>query len=113
MDYRLVEFLFSISSDYKLFKGWTKYLARKAAEDLLPQSIAWRKDKKGWPIPEKVWFNGPLRDWMYKKVMSSSFLKRHHFVSEDVDFTSLPLVKKVRLLNMAIWHDVFFEKKSI
>ena len=68
MDYRLVEFLASVPACYKIHKGWTKYIARKAFSEYLPKEICWRKDKLGWPIPEKFWFdtNGPLNEWYTK-----------------------------------------------
>lgn len=108
MDYRLVELLYSIPAEYKLFDGWTKYLARKSAVGLLPDNIVWRKDKKGWPVPEKVWFDGALKSWMEETVLSSQFLLDNQFIDTQEEFLGLPMLKKVRLLNLAIWHQVFF-----
>ena len=61
LDYRLVEFLASVPSCYKIHKGWTKYLARLAFSKRLPDEIVWRKEKMGWPAPEKQWFDEKLR----------------------------------------------------
>ena len=57
MDYRLISFLNSIPSNYKLHNGWTKYLARIAFKGKLPNNIVWRKDKMGWPQPIRQWLN--------------------------------------------------------
>ncbi len=54
-DYRLVEYVLNIPACYKIHNGWTKYILRKAVEDLLPQEIVWRKDKVGFSTPEKKW----------------------------------------------------------
>lgn len=57
-DYRLVEYALNIPASYKIHNGWTKYILRKAAEDLVPPEVVWRKDKIGFQTPEKKW----LRD---------------------------------------------------
>ncbi|WP_108468438.1 asparagine synthase (glutamine-hydrolyzing) [Polynucleobacter difficilis] len=61
LDYRLVEFLASVPSCYKIHKGWTKYLSRIAFSNRLPDEIVWRKEKMGWPAPERQWFDKELR----------------------------------------------------
>jgi asparagine synthase (glutamine-hydrolysing) len=50
-DYRLVDYVFSIPSVYKIRNGWTKWLLRLAVKDLLPTEIVWRKDKIGFEAP--------------------------------------------------------------
>ncbi len=67
LDYRLAEFLASVPSSYKIHKGWTKMPARLAFDKKLPDSVVWRKDKQGWPVPEDHWFRGGLRDWFEKQ----------------------------------------------
>ncbi len=53
----LVEFIFSLPSKYKIHNGWTKYVLRKASEDLMPKEITWRKDKIGYEPPQKKWMS--------------------------------------------------------
>lgn len=53
LDYRLVEFWMNLSFTYKIHNGYTKYIARLAFNKKLPDEIVWRKDKKGWEIPQK------------------------------------------------------------
>ena len=55
VDYRLVEFAFSLPACYKIHDGWTKYILRISTEGLLPDKIRWRKDKLGFPTPEVAW----------------------------------------------------------
>jgi asparagine synthase (glutamine-hydrolysing) len=59
LSHELVEFVFSLPSDLKIKDGWTKYLMRAAFEDLLPEEIAWRKDKIGFEPPQKSWMDNP------------------------------------------------------
>ncbi len=58
VDYRLVEFVFSLPACYKIHDGWTKYLLRAGTKGLLPEAIRWRKDKLGFPTPERAWLRG-------------------------------------------------------
>ncbi len=61
MDYRLVEFLYSISSDYKIKKGYTKWILRDALEGILPEKIRKRKSKLGFSTPQDVWMKNKLK----------------------------------------------------
>jgi asparagine synthase (glutamine-hydrolysing) len=51
LDYRLVDYVFSIPAVYKIHDGWTKWLLRLAVSDLLPAEIVWRKEKFGFATP--------------------------------------------------------------
>lgn len=53
--HELAEFLFSLPSSFKIHDGWTKYIERVSFENLLPSTIAWRKDKIGYEPPQKDW----------------------------------------------------------
>ena len=63
MDYRVVEFISNLRDDLKIRDGWTKYINRKAVDGLLSDEVVWRKNKLGWPVPEKEWLDGPLKNW--------------------------------------------------
>lgn len=109
MDYRFVEFALNLPASYKIHNGWTKYIARLAMNGKLPEDILWRRDKLGFPAPEKYWFNGPLKQWIDDEINSSGFLKElglDYLISDQ----SLSLNKKIRLLNLATWHRTFISK---
>lgn len=57
-DYRLMECALRIPAGYKMYRGWRKFILRKAVEDLLPADIVWRKDKIGFATPEAKWLAG-------------------------------------------------------
>lgn len=61
LDYRLVEFCFSLPSSLKIRGGLGKWIHRKALAGLLPESILWRKDKTGHNAPLDVWLRTSLR----------------------------------------------------
>lgn len=106
MDYRLIEFLFSVPAAYKFHSGWSKYLSRAAMDGRLPKNILWREDKMGWPIPERFWFEGEHREWMEGRIFGSVFLK-NHFASYVGRYANLGLKDKLKLLNLAVWSEVF------
>jgi asparagine synthase (glutamine-hydrolysing) len=60
IDHSLVEYLFSLPPEFKIHKGWTKWLLRKSAEDFLPGEIIWRKDKVGFEPPQKIWMSDKI-----------------------------------------------------
>jgi asparagine synthase (glutamine-hydrolysing) len=59
LNHELVEFLFSLNSNFKIRDGWTKWTLRKAMEKALPQSIVWRQDKIGLEPPQHSWMQLP------------------------------------------------------
>jgi asparagine synthase (glutamine-hydrolysing) len=62
MDYRLVELLAGVDPDEKLSLGWTKQIFRQAIEGIVPKEIQWRKDKKGFTVPEAKWFRQDFQE---------------------------------------------------
>lgn len=61
LDHRLVEFLMNISNDLKIKNGWNKYILRKSLSEL-PDQIRWRRDKKGFVLPEETWLKNDFKD---------------------------------------------------
>lgn len=55
LDIDLVEFVLSLPAEYKIYKATTKRILRDAMVGLVPEEILTRKDKKGFPAPEKKW----------------------------------------------------------
>ncbi|MGV6800377.1 MAG: asparagine synthase (glutamine-hydrolyzing) [bacterium] len=54
LDYRLVEWMFSLPTSFKIAQGEGKYLLKKANEDRLPADILYRK-KRGFDLPIAAW----------------------------------------------------------
>ena len=51
LDYRIVELGYSLPNNFLLKNGWSKYILRKVLDDSLVK-IKWRKDKKGYTVPD-------------------------------------------------------------
>jgi asparagine synthase (glutamine-hydrolysing) len=55
LDYRLVELFARVHPSEKFSGGWSKAIFRKAIEGLVPKEIQYRRDKKGFNVPEDIW----------------------------------------------------------
>lgn len=51
-DYRVVEFAFTLDSNLKFARGYSKYILRLLLEKMGSKELAWRKDKVGFSAPE-------------------------------------------------------------
>jgi asparagine synthase (glutamine-hydrolysing) len=111
MDWRLVQFLARVPLAYRIHDGWTKWLARHAMRDDLPPDVVWRRDKVGWAIPEPAWFGagGPLAAWLDDTLRGSALVQS---MSPGVDRRAAPPAIRLRLLNLAVWHRLFFEERG-
>ncbi len=79
LNHELVEFLFSLGSNFKIRDGWTKWTLRKAMEKALPQAIVWRQNKIGLEPPQQSWMKLPSMQEMIheskKKLVNERILK--------------------------------------
>lgn len=79
LSHELVEFIFSLPSNFKIRKGWTKWLLRQSMDQKLPSEITWRQDKVGFEPPQKKWMEMPsLQELIHhsrKKLVTEGILK--------------------------------------
>ena len=66
MDHRIVDFLATVPARQKFQGGWPKWLLREAMRHDLPTSIVWRRDKKGFNIPEAVWLKSAYVPYIHQ-----------------------------------------------
>ena len=79
MDYRIVEFVFSLPSSSKVGNGYTKRVLRAAMQGISPDEIILDKRKIGFNAPIIDWFKGPLREWMGDQINSQDFISSPYF----------------------------------
>ena len=61
LDHRIVAYTFGLPFDFKIKKGYTKYILRESLRNITPNSVLSRIDKKGFTTPGEVkWLSGPL-----------------------------------------------------
>ncbi|HZX25447.1 MAG TPA: XrtA/PEP-CTERM system amidotransferase [Telluria sp.] len=61
LDHKLVEWIASLPSAFKLRRGEGKFVFKRSLERYLPASILYRR-KQGFSVPLEAWFRGPLRE---------------------------------------------------
>lgn len=75
LDYRIVQFAFSISWKSKTGGGYTKSVVRDALKDIMPDEIIKRKNKIGFNTPIVEWIKGPWKEWIYDIMSSTDFIQ--------------------------------------
>ncbi len=118
LDYRLVEFIFSVRSDFKIRNGQTKWIMRQALKGILPEKIRLRQDKIGFATPEEQWLKKDLKKELINCFSSKSFASRGLINPQK----TLELYEKFcaghftdsqlfwRLYNLEIWFRVFIDQ---
>ena len=74
LDYRVVEFMFSLPGSYKIRNGKSKALLRAAFSDLIPPRTL-KRSKHGFALPIHRWLRNELRTFV-----------QDHFASQDDSF---------------------------
>ena len=74
LDVRLVEYAFSLPSDYKIKDGITKYFLKLVAESYLSSDLIYRP-KEGFVEPNIHWLKQNLEEYARDVILSSSFDK--------------------------------------
>jgi len=103
IDYKVLETSVSLDNSFKIKNGWTKYILRKAVENILPKNIVWRKNKFGFEAPTKSWLKS-THDEMVEMINGSNILKH---ISDDIDFNRLSEKQKWKLFNIAKWEEIY------
>jgi asparagine synthase (glutamine-hydrolysing) len=115
LDHRLVELAFALPDDVKRHAGWSKYGLRKALDGLLPSSVVWRRDKKGFPTPLGAWLRDGRGDAVLDLLRDPSRRSRQlfpqpavdGFVRDHVDGAADRSWQLWRALSTELWLDAF------
>jgi asparagine synthase (glutamine-hydrolysing) len=114
LDHKFVEFAGSVPPHIKLRGGTGKYILKKAAEDLLPKEIIYRK-KMGFPTPLRDWLtqsrsqpiydalrdpNGLVASLVDKAALENLIHRQQNGLEDATD-------RFWRLLNLQLWADVY------
>ena len=88
LDYRLVEFAFSLPPEFKIHKHLGKFIHREALKSIVPKEITERKDKVGFLAPgEQFWLKNEMKLYMEQILNSTDFKNRdiynHQFIKQE------------------------------
>jgi asparagine synthase (glutamine-hydrolysing) len=115
LDHRLVELAFALPDRVKRSAGWSKYGLRRALDGLLPRSIVWRRDKKGFPTPVGNWLRDARGDAAIQVLRDPARRSQHllsqaavdSFVREHVERRADRSWQLWRALSTELWMDAF------
>ena len=116
LDHRVAEFAASLPANYKLRGGKTKYVLKRAVEELLPPFVT-RRGKKGFGVPVAEWLKGKLRP-LARDLLSPERVRRAGVF--NADYVTCLLDEHERgianhrkqlwtLLMFELWHESFVE----
>jgi asparagine synthase (glutamine-hydrolysing) len=91
LDVDLVNFGFQLPDEFKIRDGWQKWIVRKNMTTV-PDSIRFRKDKKGYTIPQK----------QFKETYRKDLMKYQSYVA-DFDPSLADSAFSFRLSTLGIW----------
>jgi asparagine synthase (glutamine-hydrolysing) len=119
LDYRLVEFVFSLPTDQLIKDGTTKTILREAMRDVLPEAVRTRMDKMGYVTPEDIWSRESLKKKIEDIIESKSFAERGYFdVGEIKKAFKNHCLGRVNLgstiwrwVNLEMWFRTFIDRK--
>ena len=112
LDYRLVEFGFSLKTDLLMHDGFGKYILRRCMESRLPREIIWRKKKDGFGnstrrmIRELVQNRG-LPSAAVEMAIELEIFKPH--IRNLKVFQKLPENIQFRIFSVFLWLENFYE----
>ncbi len=118
MDYRLIEYVFSLPSNLKIKDGWTKWILRQAMKGILPEDVRLRRDKIGFDAPIRTWL------WMHRdkirqlfsshNVLSSQFIEPT-YIAKNLDMLlnhERTTFEIWRYINLELWLKLFFSNNK-
>jgi asparagine synthase (glutamine-hydrolysing) len=118
LDYRLVDFMFTVPSYLKIDNGTTKVILREAMKDTIPEKIVNRQSKFGFETKEADWFRTDAFKVLILDIINSqSFRNRPYYDIEEVEkevqkfFNGKKNISRTiwRWLNLELWFRMFID----
>jgi len=115
LDYRLVEFIFSLSNAQKIEDCVTKKILRESLKGILPEKVRTRVSKLSFNAPEAEWVRSDklynyLKDIDYRSFLSTGIVDRDGFERAFVNFRDKGHPYRLvfwRVINYIIWKKVY------
>lgn len=118
LDYRLVEYAFTLPANLKINNGWTKWILRESMLGILPEQIRLRKEKLGFPSPLRTWLllNKENINKLFGtgNVLSSQYIKVKDVKDNFDELISYEYSARElwRYINLELWLQIFFDRRS-
>lgn len=108
LDYRLAEFLATVPPSLRYHAGVTKFLLKRAMENVLPREIIYRA-KKGFSVPMKSWFRQDARIFLRETLLSKRAEERGIFQASEVNRLIEQQAAGREHVAYKLWGILFFE----
>jgi asparagine synthase (glutamine-hydrolysing) len=120
MDYRMVEYAFSLPGHMKMRGDTTKYILKQAVCDLIGENLTYRK-KQMFTVPIGEWFKDSLLQFTKDVLLSDRFAARGLFnpqlISTMIDDHATDKANHTRILRALIaiefWFRMFIDDPSL
>jgi len=116
LDHPLVEFAATVPADVKFKGGSMKYLIKSEFGNDLPPEIVKRRDKMGFPVPLKEWFDGELNNFV-RDIFQGMADKHRPYINAKAVLKNLGgearfSRKTWGLLSLELWHQEFHDRAA-
>jgi len=82
LDPAVIEFAFSLPSDYKINKQGRKRILKDSFRQLLPEVI-YQRGKQGFEVPMLQWFRNELHSLIFEDLLKDDFIKEQGLFDSD------------------------------
>jgi len=111
MDHKLAEFASSLPDFWRVKGQQTKRILREAMKQLLPERIL-QRPKVGFRVPVNVWFQGPMKEYLFDHLTGSDSVSRVYYHPEQLNKVLTEHVQGRQnhekllwtLLTLELWH---------
>jgi asparagine synthase (glutamine-hydrolysing) len=110
LDYRIVDFLFSLPDDFKINRSIRKRILQDTFRDMLPPEL-YNRPKKGFEVPLLKWFRKELKSWITDDLLSKKRIEEQGIFN----YTEIEKLKKQLLssnpgdVHARIWGLIVFQ----
>ena len=113
LDHKLIEFAASLMEDDKVRGFTTKYIAKRALSNRIPDPILKRR-KAGFPVPFGAWLRADLKQYVHEVLLDRATSERGYFNKSYVEGllranaeSGLYSKEVLSLLTLELWHRAF------
>ncbi len=99
LDKRIVDLIISMPAGMKFKGAEMKYILKKSIADILPETIFYRKDKMGFPVPLHLWAKNNTSNFIKDILLSKACVERGIYNTSKVE----KLITSERAFGRKLW----------
>ncbi|HEY7568542.1 MAG TPA: asparagine synthase (glutamine-hydrolyzing) [Gemmatimonadaceae bacterium] len=99
LDHRIAELVTTMPPAVRFQGGDSKRVFRDAVAPFIPEAVATRRDKMGFPVPLSEWLRGPIRDFVSDTLLSQRARERGVYRADGIQ----RLLSRDAAFSRALW----------